>query len=433
MNHRTSYTEALGISQESFLEWRKVSFEKRQELLRNVSNILEQKNEFFAHIITTEMHKPISQSKAEIRKCALMVDFYTEAENVLIPKKIKTEFSISEVQFHPMGVILGIMPWNFPFWQALRFAIPTILAGNTVVLKHASICMESGDALAQLFFDAGFPKGVFQHIKVNHQEIEKIIANPIIKGVSLTGSEAVGSKIGSLAGKHIKKSVLELGGNDAFIVLDDADLEKAARQGAQSRLQNCGQTCIAAKRFIVHEKIYDDFLKLLIQEFKKYVAGNPFDENSTFSKMAREDLAEDLETQYQKALEGGAKAILPLQKKDSTSFEAGLLEMNLENPMLDEEFFGPLGMIFKAKNDEEILKIANNTKYGLGNSVWTKSQQRADFFIENLESGTVSINQLTRSDPKLPFGGTKSSGYGLELSLEALKEFSITKTVVGNL
>lgn len=433
MNHGTSYPEALNISQQSFLEWRKISFEKRQELLRNVSIILEKKNEFFANIITTEMHKPISQSKAEIRKCALMVDFYAEAENVLTTQKVKTKNSISEVQYHPMGVILGIMPWNFPFWQALRFAIPTILAGNTIVLKHASICMKSGDTLEQLLLDAGFPKGVFQHIKVNHQDIEDIIANPIIKGVSLTGSEAAGSIIGSLAGKYIKKSILELGGNDAFIVLEDADLEKAAQQGALSRLQNCGQTCIAAKRFIVHEKVYDNFLYLLTQELKKYKIGNPFNENTVFSKMAREDLAEDLENQYQKALEGGAEIILPLKKIDTASFETGLLQMNRKNPMLDEEFFGPLGMIFKAENDEQILEIANDTKYGLGNSVWTKSQQRADFFIQNLESGTVSINQLTRSDPKLPFGGTKSSGYGIELSLEALKEFSITKTVVGNL
>ena len=422
----------LQQSQESFRNWKKNPFEERKKNFAQLAEILRKRKQEFGEIITQEMKKPISQSVAEIEKCATLCDYYANAENVLKPEKVKTEFQISEVHHEAMGVILGVMPWNFPFWQAIRFAVPTILAGNTVILKHASICLKSGETLQEIFEGAGFPEGVFLHLEISHSEIEEMIAHPIIKGVSLTGSEAAGRKIAETAGKNLKKCVLELGGSDAFIVCEDANLVKAAESAAKGRLQNCGQTCIASKRFIIHEKVFDSFLFLLLKNFKKYEIGDPNDAKTNFSEMAREDLANDLENQYKTALENGAEFILPLERISAAGFKPGILKMNAENPINNEELFGPLAMVYSGKSDEELLSIANNTMFGLGNSVWTSDQEKALFFAENLESGTVSINQISKSDVRLPFGGTKNSGYGTELSLYALHEFTIKKTIIGN-
>lgn len=423
--------QKLNLAVQAQKEWREVSFEKRQELLKNLSKNILENHEEYSQMITQEMHKPISQSKGEMKKCALMTDYYVAAENVLKPETVETELSASEVYYQPMGVILGIMPWNFPFWQALRFAVPTILAGNVVLLKHASICKGSGRAIEKLFKKSGFPEGILQNIEYSYADIEELITNPLVKGVSLTGSEATGRKIASLAGANIKKSLLELGGNDAFIVLDDTDLDKTAKQGAAARLRNCGQACTSAKRFIIQESIYAEFLEKLKAEYQKYELGDPFDDKTELSGLASKSFADELQQQYEKALEHGAEVIIPLERVDDISFKPGLIKMNLDNPMIDEELFGPLGMVISAKDDEEILKIANNTNFGLGNSVWTSSKERAYFFAENLESGTVSLNKLMTSDPRFPFGGTKNSGYGLELSLKTLKEFCVTKSVFG--
>ena len=255
----------------------------------------------------------------------------------------------------------------------------------------------------------------------------------MVKGVSLTGSEATGRKIASLAGANIKKSLLELGGNDAFIVLDDTNLEETAKQGAAARLRNCGQACTSAKRFIIQENIYAEFLEKLVAEYKKYELGDPFDEKTQLSGLANKSFADELQQQYEEALKHGAEVIVSLERVDDISFKPGLIKMNFDNPMIDVELFGPLGMVIPAKDDNEILEIANNTNFGLGNSVWTTSKDRAYFFAENLESGTVSLNKLMTSDPRFPFGGTKNSGYGLELSLKTLKEFCITKSIFGEI
>ena len=422
----------LIYSQKTFQEWKKISFEVKQSLLKNLSKILMERKQEFGEIITQEMNKPIFQSIAEIEKCAGMCDYYAQSENILKPEKVATEHQISEIHHEPMGVILGIMPWNFPFWQVLRFAVPAILAGNTIILKHASICEKSGDVIQEIFEKAGFPEGVFTHIKVSHAEIEAMIAHPIIKGVSLTGSEAAGRKIAETAGKNLKKCVLELGGSDAFIVCEDADIEKAAVDAAQARLQNNGQSCIAGKRFIVNANIYDAFIPKFIQEYQKYKPANPMIAETNLGLMAREDLAKDLENQYHKAIAHGAKIILPLENVGNLAFTPGVLEMNAENPVLQEELFGPLAMVFKADNDQEALEIANGTMFGLGNAVFTQDENKALFFAENLESGSVAINQIFRSDVRLPFGGRKNSGYGVELSLYALHEFTIKKSIVGN-
>lgn len=423
----------LNTADNAFQEWKKTPFSERQKLLTNVARLLLLHKEQYAQLITQEMNKPIAQSIAEIEKCAGLAEYYANISPILEPKTIKTEYDISQVHYEPMGVILGIMPWNFPFWQAIRFAVPTLLAGNGIILKHASICLGSGDAIQQLFEEAGVPSGLFTHIKASHQEIETLIASPIIKAVSLTGSETAGRKIAEIAGRNLKKCVLELGGNDAFIVLEDADIEQAAKDAALARLQNCGQTCVAAKRFIIHSKIYDDFLKLFIQEYQKYQPADPMDQNTILSGMARADLAEDLKQQYNKAILNGAKILLPLQAISDIAFEPGLIEMNEGNPILDEELFGPLGMILKAENDEEALQLANNTQFGLANAVYTKDRNKAIDFAQRLESGSVAINQIFRSDVRMPFGGRKNSGYGVEMSWYALEEFTIKKAIVGKL
>jgi len=416
---------------EAFKQWKNVPFSDRQKLIAKAAELFKNKSEEFGEIITKEMNKPISQAISEVEKCALMMNYYAEAENVLKPEKISSEYSISEIHYVPKGVILGVMPWNFPFWQVLRFATPAILAGNTVVLKHASICFGSGNAIEKVFLEAGFPEGVFQNLEVGHSQVKEILEHSTIKGVSLTGSEKAGAEVASIAGQKIKKSLLELGGSDAFIVLNDADLDDAAKVGALARLQNCGQTCVAAKRFIIQNDIKDDFLPKFIREYKKYVPKDPMNKDTNLAGMARADLADDLEKQYQKALDHGAEIIIPLERISDNEFNPGLMSVKDGNPILQEELFGPLGMVMIAEDDNEALEMANNIPFGLSNSVWTKDKQRQEFFINGLESGTVNINRMTSSDPRFPFGGTKSSGYGTELSLIALKEFVTAKTVLG--
>ena len=422
----------LAKSQTAFENWKTVPFTEKQKLLQKLASLLEKDAEKFGKIITQEMNKPITQSISEVQKCALMTRYYAEAENILKPEKIKTEFRVSEIHSVPKGVILGVMPWNFPFWQALRFAVPAILAGNTIVLKHASICFGSGNMIEKLFFIACFPKEVFQNLEIGHEDVKKVLENPIIKGVSLTGSEKAGAEVASIAGKNIKKSLLELGGSDAFIVLDDADFKKAAANGAKARLQNCGQACNAGKRFIIQKNIEKEFLPMFIKEYQKYIPGNPLKKETLIGGMARPDLADELEKQYNKALKFGAEIILPLERISKNEFIPGLIKVKAGNPILQDELFGPLGMVMIAKNDKEALKLANDIPFGLSNSVWTKDKKRQQLFIDHLESGTVSLNKESSSDPRLPFGGAKSSGYGTELSLHALKEFVNMKTIVGN-
>ena len=432
MTQKMDINDKLQTAQQTFETWKNVPFTEKQKLLAEMAKILDLEAENFGKIITTEMNKPITQSIAEIHKCALMIRYYAEAENILQPDKIETEFRISEIQYVPKGVILGVMPWNFPFWQALRFAIPAILAGNTVVLKHASICFGSGNAIEDVFLKAGFPKGVFQNLEIGHAEVKEVLENPIVKGVSLTGSEKAGGEVAAIAGKNIKKSLLELGGSDGFIVLDDADFQKAAESGANSRLANCGQACNAAKRFIVQKNIEEEFLPIFIKEYQKYVAGDPFQKETNLAGMARPDLADDLEKQYEKALENGAEIILPLKRISENEFIPGLIKVKSGNPILLEELFGPLGMVMIADNDQHAVTLANAVPFGLSDSVWTNDRNRQQFFLDNLQSGTISINKSSSSDPRLPFGGAKSSGYGTELSLVALKEFVNVRTVVGN-
>ena len=425
--------QAINSAHHSFLEWKKISYKERQKLLLNLANVLDDNKEKYAHIITAEMYKPISQSIAEIEKSAGMIGYYANAENVLEADVIKTEFQVSEVHHDPLGIILGVMPWNFPFWQVLRFAIPAILAGNVVLIKHASICFGSGDEIEKAFLDAGFPQYILQNLRIGHEEIKSILEHSKVRGVSLTGSEKAGASVAALAGQNIKKSVLELGGSDAFIILEDSDLEKAAKDGSAAKLQNTGQVCNAAKRFIVHQKVEQDFVSHFVENYKSYQPGDPTKKETKLSQMARPDLADELEKQYHKAQEYGAQVVLPLERISDSAFKPGIIRVEAGNPILNEELFGPLAILMVGKDDNHLLELANDIPFGLANSIWTKDKKRADFFINNLESGTVSINKATSSDTRLPFGGAKSSGYGVELSLLAIKEFTQIKTVVGNI
>jgi succinate-semialdehyde dehydrogenase/glutarate-semialdehyde dehydrogenase len=428
---KSEIIQSLHFAQTHFKKWRLKSFEERQSYLFALEKILLTEKENLGLLITQDMNKPISQSIAEIEKCAGLCRYYAEIDNPLSAELVETSWSISEIHHEPLGVILGVMPWNYPFWQVLRFAIPTLLAGNSVVIKHASNCLNSGDAIEKMMVDAGFPLGLFQHLHLNHKEVEELIAQPEIRAISLTGSDAAGRKIGEIAGKNLKKCVLELGGNDAFIVLADADLVKAAKAAALARLQNCGQTCVAGKRFIIHQDVYTEFITLFIAEYIKYQPENPMSQETILGYMSREDLAADLVTQYEKAIANGAEIIVPLKVLSPIALQPGLLKMNVGNPVLDEELFGPLGMVLVVASDEEALQVANATSFGLANAVFTQNKDKAMYFAHHLESGSVAINQLFKSDVRLPFSGRKNSGYGTELSQYALKEFTTTKTIVG--
>ena len=428
---KKSIKKNIENSHKAFQMWKDVPWKKRQRLIKKLADILDKNAEKFGKIITKEMNKPISQATAEVKKCALMLNYYADMKPQLQVEKVKTDFAISEIHYVPKGIILGVMPWNFPFWQVLRFAVPAILAGNTVILKHASICIESGETIQKMFEKAGFPKGVFTHLEIGHDEVAEVLAHEYVQGVSFTGSEKAGGEIASIAGKNIKKSLLELGGSDAFIVLEDADLAEAAKVGALARLQNCGQTCVAAKRFIIHKNVEQEFLKLFLKEYQKFIPGDPTKTETKLSGMARPDLAEDLLIQYESAIKNGAEVILPLKQISESVLKPGLILVNPGNPILQEELFGPLGIVMIAKNDEEALNMANDVPFGLANSVWTKSKKRQEYFIKNLESGTVNLNKMTSSVPNLPFGGMKRSGYGTELSYHTLHEFVTIKTVVG--
>jgi succinate-semialdehyde dehydrogenase/glutarate-semialdehyde dehydrogenase len=424
----------LEISQKSQLSWRKLSVQNRISFLPQLAKLLLENKEEYATCITTEMYKPISQAIAEVEKCALLCNYYFEnAELFLATKSIKTEATESFVTFEPLGVILGVMPWNFPFWQVFRFAVPTIITGNTVVVKHASNVPKSANLIQEIFEKAGFPKGCYQDLPISSSEVANIIANPIIKAVSLTGSEQAGIAVATEAGKHLKKCVLELGGSNAFIVLEDANLEKAVAIAVTARMQNAGQSCIAAKRFLVHEKIVEEFVskfKIAIQNLK---TGNPLDKETQIGSLARVDLAEELEIQVKKSIQMGAKLIVGGNRKDAFYEPTILTEVTIEMPVFKEETFGPVAAIITFNTLEEAIQLTNQSEFGLGVSVFTQDIDFIKTKISDFNEGAVFINEMVKSDPRLPFGGIKKSGYGRELAEEGVKEFVNIKTVVINI
>jgi len=420
----------LKIADRRFLEWKKVSIKDRCRLLTNVAQILEDDKQEYAEQMTLEMGKPIIQSIAEIEKCATLCDFYsTNADDFLADELIETDADESFISYDPLGCILGVMPWNYPFWQVMRFAIPTMTAGNTVILKHASNVAGCSLMIEKLFEKAGYPKGCFQTILAGHDVIEKLLANDIIKAVSLTGSEKAGRTIAEIAGKNLKKCVLELGGNNACIVLDDADLDAHFETMFNARMQNSGQSCIAAKRFIVTDGIYNDFMKRFKAKTKSLKFEDPMKPSTDIGTLARKDLADILKKQVDASIKKGAKLIVG-NTQHRAYFEPTILEnVTPGMPVFDDETFGPVAAIIRASTTEEAFKLAMNTKFGLGTMVFTKDTEQAQKFIDDIQDGAYFVNELVKSDARLPFGGTKISGYGRELSKEGIHEFVNKKTV----
>ncbi|WP_395654360.1 NAD-dependent succinate-semialdehyde dehydrogenase [Flavobacterium sp.] len=424
----------LKVSENIQLSWRNLSIQKRISFLPQLAQLLLENKEEYATCITTEMHKPISQAITEVEKCALFCNYYYEnAESFLSTKNIKTEATESFVTYEPLGVILGVMPWNFPFWQVFRFAVPTIIAGNTVVVKHASNVPKSANLIQEIFEKAGFPKGCYQDLPISSSEVANIIANPIIKAVSLTGSEQAGIAVATEAGKHLKKCVLELGGSNAFIVLEDANLEKAVAIAVTARMQNAGQSCIAAKRFLVHEKIVEEFVSKFEIAIQNLKTGNPLDKETQIGSLARVDLAEELEIQVKKSIQMGAKLIVGGNRKDAFYEPTILTEVTIEMPVFKEETFGPVAAIITFNTLEEAIQLTNQSEFGLGVSVFTQDIDFIKTKISDFNEGAVFINEMVKSDPRLPFGGIKKSGYGRELAEEGVKEFVNIKTVVINI
>jgi succinate-semialdehyde dehydrogenase/glutarate-semialdehyde dehydrogenase len=384
----------------------------------------------YAETMTLEMGKPISEARGEIEKCAWVCDFYAEnAERFLADEIIETDASESFVSHDPIGTVLAIMPWNFPYWQVFRFVAPTLSAGNTGLLKHASNVFGCATHIEELLLEAGFPDGVFQNLFIHHDKTESIISNDIVKAVTLTGSERAGKSVGALAGKYLKKSVLELGGSNAFIVLEDADMEQAVKTGVTARMMNSGQSCIAAKRFILVGDAYDKFLPAFIEGVNAIRKGDPADEATEIGPLARKDLADQVHEQLVKSVEKGAKIETGGNQDNAFHEPTVLTGVKPGMPAFDEETFGPLAAIVKAKDEDEAFELAADSSYGLGVTLFTSDIEKAHRRISKVPDGAFFINELVKSDPRLPFGGTGNSGYGRELSREGIHEFVNKKTV----
>ncbi|WP_035468547.1 NAD-dependent succinate-semialdehyde dehydrogenase [Algoriphagus mannitolivorans] len=421
-------------AQKAFEDWKNTPLKERSSLLKKAGAELRDNMEHYARLISLEMGKVIQESRAEIEKCAWVCDFYAEnGEDFLQEVKIDLpDGKKAKVVHQPLGVILAVMPWNFPFWQVFRFAAPTLMAGNTALLKHASNVPQCALAIEEVFKNAGFPENIFKSLLIDSKATLKLLENPIIKAVSLTGSEKAGAAVASTAGKHIKKSLLELGGSDPFIVLSDADLEKAAQTAVKSRMINFGQSCIAAKRFIVEDKVYDQFLDLFKKHLSALKKGDPLSGNADYACMARPDLAQELYEQVQKSVNAGAKieqgGTAPTEGK--AEFEPTILTQIPEDALAySEELFGPVASIYKVKDVNEAIRLANATEFGLGGSLWTQDLEKGNQIAMKIETGAVFLNSMVASNPWLPFGGIKKSGYGRELSRHGILEFVNAKTI----
>ena len=421
---------ALERAETAFLEWKQTSFEERADLMRKVAAELVENKDEYAATITKEMGKPISQAVAEIEKCAWACHYYADnAKEHLEKLEIKTDATSSYVNYEPLGVILAIMPWNYPFWQVFRFAAPALMAGNVGVLKHASNVMLSANNIQKVFERAGFPANCFQNLVVGSDKIENIIDDARIKAVTLTGSTGAGKAVSSAAGRNIKKTVLELGGSNALVVFDDANLKKTVEVCVQARFQNTGQSCIAGKRLLLHENIAEEFLKQFEEKVEALKAGDPMEEDTFIGVQAREDLAEELDRQVQESVNQGAKLLLGGVRKRAFYEPTILTDVTSEMPVFKEETFGPAIGVTTFESEEEAVNLINGTEFGLGASLFTEDFEKAQRLIPQIQDGAVFINELVKSDPRLPFGGTKQSGYGRELSFFGIREFVNVQTI----
>ncbi|MBW3563890.1 MAG: NAD-dependent succinate-semialdehyde dehydrogenase [Acidobacteria bacterium] len=423
----------LDLAARTFERYRRTSFAERSGWMARAGDILEERTDELARMMTLEMGKPIGQARSEIEKCAWVCRHYAEhAEDFLADKVVKTDAKKSFVAYQPLGVVLAIMPWNFPFWQVFRFIAPSIMAGNVGLLKHASNVPQCALAIEKVMHDAGFEKGVFQTLLIGSKKVKKIIEDDRIAAATLTGSEPAGRDVAATAGSKIKPVVLELGGSDPFVVMPSADLDEAVKTAVKARTINSGQSCIAAKRFIVHEAIADEFTKKFVERMKGLKVGDPADESVDVGPLAGEDLMDDLHEQVQKTVDAGAKILTGGKKldRDGWFYEPTVLsEIPDGSPADEEELFGPVASVFVVKDLEEAIAKANDTTFGLGASAWTTDESETERFVRELAAGLVFINSMVASNPNLPFGGVKRSGLGRELGEHGIHEFVNIKAV----
>jgi succinate-semialdehyde dehydrogenase/glutarate-semialdehyde dehydrogenase len=424
---------ALDEAQQAFRQWRSTTFAERGALMTRVATYLRANKAELARVATLEMGKVIAEAEAEVEKCAWNCEFYAEhAEAFLADEPVATNAASSYIAYRPLGVVLAVMPWNFPYWQVIRFAAPALMAGNAAVLKHASNVSRCALEIERVFKECGAPAGLFRTILVPGSAVADIIADPRIAAVTLTGSEPAGVSVASASGHALKKTVLELGGSDAFIVLDDADLDAAAQMAARSRFQNCGQSCIAAKRFIVVESVADAFTEKFVAAAKALRVGDPLDHDVQIGAMARADLRDELDRQVRASVQMGAQVALggaPIEGKGAFYAPTVLTGITTDMPVFREETFGPVAPVIRARDTQHAIELANDSTFGLGGNLWTRNIDRARQLAGQIESGNVFINGMTASDPRLPFGGVKHSGYGRELSQFGIREFVNIQTV----
>ena len=416
-----------------WLKWKETPFSLRSDLMMKAASILRKRKDGLAKLMTLEMGKIIRESEAEVEKCAWVCEYYAEnAERFLQDEETPSDASRSFVAFQPLGVVLAVMPWNFPLWQVFRFAAPALMAGNGGLLKHASNVPGCAMAIEEIFSEAGFPTDLFRTLMISSRSVETVIDHPAVVAVTLTGSEYAGSQVAAAAGQRIKMTLLELGGSDPFIVLDDCDLELAVQHAINSRMINQGQSCIAAKRFIVHKPVLEEFTNRIHQAFKVLKAGDPIDPSTDIGPLARPDLVEDIDRQVQESIRMGAKLIIGGTRYDREGcyYQPTILTNVKEGmPAYAEETFGPLLAIIPVASEEEAIRVANDSEFGLGGSVWTNDIEKGEKIARKVESGAVFVNGMTKSDPRLPFGGIKKSGYGRELGSYGIREFVNIKTI----
>jgi succinate-semialdehyde dehydrogenase / glutarate-semialdehyde dehydrogenase len=423
----------LTTAEKAFRKYRRSTFTDRSVLLEATAELLFQEKEKYAQIITLEMGKLFRASVEEIQKCARGCRFYAEnGERFLEDEPAQTDAGESYVRYQPLGPVLAIMPWNFPFWQVFRFAAPALLAGNVGLLKHASNVPQCALAIEEIFCRAGFEQGVFQTLLIEPEQVEKIIVDPRIKAVTLTGSEKAGSAVASTAAREIKKSVLELGGSDAFIVMPSADFESALSTAVKARTINTGQSCIAAKRFMIADQIYDEFVNQFVERMRALKLGDPMDDATEIGPLASEQILQGVHDQVQKSIAAGAKLLTGGNRIHGPGFfyePTVLVDVPKESPAYREEVFGPVASIFRVRDASDAIELANDSAFGLGSSAWTNDPEEQKLFTSELETGMVFINAMVASDPRLPFGGVKRSGFGRELGAAGIREFTNRKTI----
>jgi len=426
--------DTLDEATTAFKSWCRRPIEERESLLSDVADVLRSNVDEYARVMTDEMGKPIGEAESEVEKCAWVCDYYAErAAEHLQDERIGTvPGAETYVSYEPLGTVLAIMPWNFPFWQLFRFAAPHLTAGNVGILKHASNVQGCALTMESIFEEAGYPEGVFSSLRISSSRVDDVIQDDRIEAVTLTGSTGAGRAVAETSGRELKKTVLELGGSDPFVVLDDADLDRAASVGASARTLNSGQSCIAAKRFIVHEDVADEFLDRFVDEMASLSVGDPTNPDTDIGPQAREDLMAELHDQVERSVEIGANCVLggePLEEEGYYYPPTVLTDVPPEAPAATEELFGPVAAVYEVPDESAAIRRANDTQFGLGASVWTNDRDRGRRLATDIRAGNVFVNQLVKSDPRVPFGGIKDSGYGSELSWHGIREFTNEKTV----